>query len=97
MKNQKPDEFINNILINENNKKIFFNKWKYEYKQNIEIINEEENNNESNINQKPTKLPFTDILYEPEYMLIIKNNQIQVNYEMDYLYIFFQALIHEYL
>ena len=90
--NQKPDEFINNILINENNKKIFFNKWKYEYKQNIEIINEEENNNESNTNQKPTKLPFTDILYEPEYMLIIKNNQIQVNYEMDYLYIFFQAL-----
>ena len=81
--NQKPDEFINNILINENNKKIFFNKWKYEYKQNIEIINEEENNNESNTNQKPTKLPFTDILYEPEYMLIIKNNQIQVNYEMD--------------
>ena len=28
--NQKPDEFIHNMLNNENNKKIFFNKWKYE-------------------------------------------------------------------
>ena len=75
--NQNPEAFIDLILINENNKKIFFNKWKYEYKQNNDIVNEEENNNhEFNNIKKESKLPFTDILYEPEYMLIIKDNPI---------------------
>ena len=90
--NQKPDEFINNMLINENNKKIFFNKWKYEFKQNIEIINEEENIIENNTIQKLSKIPFTDILYEPEYMLIIKENQTELNNQQDYLSNFFKSL-----
>ena len=75
--NQNPDELINSILMNENNKKIFFNRWKYNIiKSNSELKNEEENNeNNVNINSaKITKLPFTDIEYEPEYMLIFNNS-----------------------
>ena len=90
--NQKPDEFIHNMLINEDNKIIFFNKWKYEVKQNIENNNEDENLHLSKTIQKLSKLPLTEILYEPEYMLIIKDNLIQENYEQDYLSKFFFAL-----
>ena len=90
--NQNPDEFINTMLINENNKKIFFNKWKYnENKQSFETINDEENN--INLNSlKISKLPFTEILYEPEHMLIIKDNKIKESLKEDYLLKLFSAL-----
>ena len=83
--NQKPDEFIHNMLMNEDNKKIFFSKWKYENKQNNENNNEDENIHQSKTIKKLSKLPLTDISYETEYMLIIKDNQIQDNYEHDSL------------
>ena len=83
--NQKPDEFIHNMLMNEDNKKIFFSKWKYEVKQNNENNNEDENIHQSKTIKKLSKLPLTDISYETEYMLIIKDNQIQDNYEHDSL------------
>ena len=88
--NQNPDEFIDSMLINENNKKIFFNKWKYnEYKP--FDINDEENN--INLNSlKITKLPFTEILYEPEYMLIIKDNEIKDGLKEDFLLNLFSSL-----
>ena len=89
--NQNPDEFINTMLINEANKKIFFNKWKYDFKSNNDI-NEEENISESNTIPKTTKLPFTDIIYEPEYMLIIKDNQLTEKKEQDFLTKFFNSL-----
>ena len=89
--NQNPDEFINTMLINETNKKIFFNKWKYDFKSNNDI-NEEENIMESNTIPKTTKLPFTDIIYEPEYMLIIKDNPLTEQKEQDFLTKFFNSL-----
>ena len=85
--NQKPDEFIDIMLINDNNKKIFFNKWKYEFKSDFDIINEEDNNpNNININSsKIPTLPFTEIKYEPENMFIINDNQINENQKEDFL------------
>ena len=90
--NQNPDEFIDILLINDNNKKIFFNKWKYiDVKQEFEHINDEENNI-INI-KKESKLPFTDIIYEPEYMLIRKENLTPENLQQDFLTKIFISLM----
>ena len=51
------------------------------------MINDEDNH-ENNVNLNSSKipiLPFTDITYEPEYMLIKKDNQSNVNLKEDYL------------
>ena len=93
--NQNPEEFIDIMLVNENNKKLFFNKWKYyDFKSDLEMINDEDNH-ENNVNLNSSKipiLPFTDITYEPEYMLINKDNQSNANLKEDYLTNLFIAL-----
>ena len=75
--NENLDNFIDLILINENNKIVFYNKWKYTQNNNNNFPNlnnedEEENENSSNIFKIP-KIPFTDIKYDPENMLILKD------------------------
>ena len=93
--NQNPEEFIDIMLVNENNKKLFFNKWKYyDFKSDLEMINDEDNH-ENNVNLNSSKipiLPFTDITYEPEYMLIKKDIQSKMNLKEDYLTNLFIAL-----
>lgn len=69
---QNSDNFIDLILINESNKLVLYNKWKFSLNNNDNTIN----NNLEEVTQnliKTPKLPYTDIKYEPENMLIIKD------------------------
>lgn len=74
--NLNPDYFTDIILVNENKKAIFYNKWKYnQINNNVEIINNEndDDNNNPHLLRIP-KIPYTDIKYDPEYMLIFKES-----------------------
>ena len=80
---QNSDNFIDIILINESNKLILYNKWKFN------LNNNNNNNNRINRNNnleevainffKTPKLPYTDIKYDPENMLIIKDLNLDNN------------------
>ena len=81
--NQNPNTFIDLYLLGINNKNTFYNKWKYnQYKDNnqINIFQNINNETENVVNPlhllKTPKLPFTEIKYDPEYMLIIKDSDL---------------------
>jgi hypothetical protein len=80
---QNSDNFIDLILINENNKLVLYNKWKFSLNNNNNnnnIINNNNNLEEVTINlSKTPKLPYTDIKYDPENMLIIKDLNLDNN------------------
>ena len=60
--NLNPDGFIDLILINENNKIIFNDKWKYNQNKHLENINNDNTGNNNNPHLlKIPKLPYTDI------------------------------------
>ena len=77
---QNSDNFIDLILINESNKLVLYNKWKF---------NLNNNNNNDKINNSTTeattnlvktpKIPYTDIKYDQENMLIIKDLNLNNN------------------
>ena len=107
--NLKPDAFIDSILLNNKNKTFFYNKWKYSINNESENNNNDDKKDDNNVSHilKTPKLPFTDIKYDPEYMYIIKdvdlnNNQNQINNnsiknteqvkQTEFLYSFFQSL-----
>ena len=80
--NQNPEKFINLLLINENNKDILFKKWKYNQLNISENKDENEKENEYD-EEKPhflmkNKIPFTDIKYDPEHLLIIKDIETEI-------------------
>jgi hypothetical protein len=74
--NLNPDGFIDLILINENNKTIFNSKWKYSQNKYSEIFNNENDETNNPHFLRIPKLPYTDIQYDPEHMLILKNTNL---------------------
>ena len=79
---QNSDNFIDLLLINENNKLVLYSKWKYNLNNNNNNnrINNNTNSEEVTINLfKTPKLPYTDIKYDPENMLIIKDLNLDNN------------------
>ena len=99
--NQNPDNFIDLILLNDNNKTIFYNKWKFNLI-NLENFNEDEEDENASLILQKYKIPLTDIKYDPEYMFIIKNidsdnkqNEISKNektIDPEFFYNFFLSL-----
>ena len=76
--NQNSDNFITKLLLNDNNKNIFFKKWKYiqiniSENHNNNFINEDDDDEDNPHLQRIKNIPFTNIKYDPEYMFIIKD------------------------